>query len=271
MLRSTYKQYKSVTFALVNIFMQTRLIVIYSLFMVWALGTVAQVPDLYMVNIKGVITSAENNEPVPYAHVINVRVHGGTTTNADGRFSITMLTEDTLIIRAVGFVDQKMTINEFPPKNLYEIVMKPVRYLLDEITVTGENQMRRKLGLPDAKPLNIPTELRGAAFNEKPPWYAAFLSPLSFLQYHLGSEEKQKRETLVTIKNNEEWMKFSRFFNLETITRLTGLEGKDADQFMVYCNLNNRLPYFAGQMEVEFQIMDLYFKYKREQTEELKD
>ena len=251
--------------------MQTRLIVIFVLLTICGTKIFAQVPDLYMVNIKGVVTSAENNEPIPYAHVINARVHGGTTTNADGMFSTTMLTEDTLIIRAVGFVDQKLAITEFPPKNLYEIVMKPVRYLLGEITVNGENQMRRRLGLPDAKPLDIPTELHGAAFNERPPWYAALLSPISFLQYHLGADEKQKRETLKTIKNNEEWMKFSRYFNLETIKRLTGLEGKEADQFMVYCNLNNRLPYFAGQMEVEFQIMDLYFKYKREQAEKEKD
>lgn len=247
--------------------MQTRLIVIFALLTIWGTKVSAQVPDLYMVNIKGIVNSADNNEPIPYAHVINARVHGGTTSNADGMFSITMLTEDTLIIRAVGFVDQKLTINEFPPKNLYEVVMKPVRYLLGEVTVFGENQLRKRLGLPDAKPLNIPTELRGTAFNEKPPWYAALISPLSFLQYHLGVEEKNKREILTTIHNNKEWIQFSQYFNLETINQLTGLEGKEADQFMVYCNLNNRLPYFAGQMEVEFQIMDLYFKYKREKAE----
>lgn len=248
--------------------MRAKSIIIFTLFILLGNISYAQVPDLYMVNIRGLVTSADNNEPVPYAHVINARVHGGTTTNADGRFSITMLTEDTLIIRAVGFVDQKLTINEFPPKNLYEIVMKPVRYLLNEVTVTGENQLGRKLGLPEAKPLNIPKELRGAAFNEKPPWYAALVSPLSFLQYHLGTEEKHKREILNTIHNNEEWMLFSRYFNLEAIKKLTGLEGKEADQFMVYCNLHNRLPYFAGQMEIEFQIMDLFFKFKKEKKDE---
>ena len=247
--------------------MQNRFNAILFFLLIGISTAIAQVPDLYMVNIKGVITSAEGNDPVPYAHVINARVHGGTITNADGMFSINMLTEDTLIIRAVGFVDQKLTIDEFPPKELYEIVLKPVRYLINEITVKDENGLGRKLGLPNAKPLDIPTELRGAAFNEKPPWYAALLSPLSFMQYHLGKDEKHKREIRTTIANNEEWLKFSRYFNLETITRLTGLEGKEADQFMVYCNMNNRLPYFAGQMEVEFQIMDLYFKYKREKTE----
>ncbi|MBN2805475.1 MAG: carboxypeptidase-like regulatory domain-containing protein, partial [Prolixibacteraceae bacterium] len=57
----------------------------------------AQTPELYFVNIRGKVTSAENGEPVPYAHVINPRVHGGTTTNADGYFSISLFTEDTLI------------------------------------------------------------------------------------------------------------------------------------------------------------------------------
>jgi len=57
------------------------------------------------------------------------------------------------------------------------------------------------------------------------------------------------------------------YHNLDNINRLTGLDGSEADEFMVYCNINNRLPYFASQMEIEFQIMDLYFKFKKEKTE----
>lgn len=227
----------------------------------------SQAQDLYVVNIKGFVKSAETGEPIPYAHIINPRVHGGTTSNADGIFSIRMLTEDTLIIRSIGFVDEKLTVNEFPPKDLYEVVLKPVRFLIDEVTVTENLDMKKRLGLPDPEPLNIPTELRGDAFNEKPPWFAAFLTPISFVQYHTSQKEKEKREVRKIIQNNEEWLTFSNYHNLENIKRLTGLDGIDADKFMMYCNLNNRLPYFASQMEIEFQIMSLYFKYKQEQTE----
>lgn len=227
-------------------------------------SAMAQAPDLYVVNIRGIVTSAEDGEPLPYAHVINPRVHGGTTTNADGMFTIRMLTEDTLIIRSVGFVDQKLTIDEFPPKKLYKVVLKPVRILLDEITVTKDLHMRERLGLPDAKPLNIPIELRGDAFNEKPPWFAAFLTPLSFIQYHTSKREKEKREIRKIIQNNEQWMTFSRNYNLEIIKKLTGLDGAEADKFMIYCNLNNQLPYNASQLEVDFQIMNLFYKYKKE-------
>lgn len=229
-----------------------------------ALVSTSQVSDLYVVNINGLVISAEDGEPIPYAHIINGRVHGGTTTNSEGRFAIRMLTEDTLIIRSVGFVDYELTINEFPPKELYEVSMKPVRYLLDQVDVTKDLNMRERLGLPDAKPLNIPIELRGDAFNEKPPWYAAFVSPLSFLQYHTSKKEKQKRELRQIIISNEQWLTFSNFHNLENIQRLTGLKGVEADKFMIYCNLHNRLPYNAGQLQVDFQIMDLYFKYKKE-------
>ncbi len=232
----------------------------------------AQVPDLYMVNVRGRITNIETGEPIPYAHIINPRVHGGTTSNDDGYFSLQILTEDTLILRAIGFVDEKFFVTEFPPKKLYTVQMKPVRFLIKEITVTEDMSMRKKLGLPDAEPLNIPIELRGDGFNKKPPWYVAFLSPLSFAQYHLSGNEKEKRETLKAIKNNEEWVLFSTYHNLENIQRLTGLNDEEADRFMVYCNMNNRLPYFASQMEIEFQIMDLFFKYKKEKEQtEVKD
>jgi hypothetical protein len=124
--------------------------------------------------------------------------------------------------------------------------------------------MRKRLGLPDAETLDIPAELRGDAFNKKPPLIAAFFNPISFLNYHLSDKEKSKRETLKAIKNDKEWLEFSTFFNLDNIKRLTGLNDDDADEFMIYCNLNNRLPYFASQMEIEFQIMDLFFKFKKE-------
>ncbi len=227
----------------------------------------AQEIDLYIVSIKGTIISSDNAEPVPYAHIINPRIHGGTTSNADGYFSINMLTEDTLIIRAVGFVDYKFTVKEFPPKDSYEIKLNPVRYLLNEVTVTEKNRLKDQLGLPDAKPLDVPIELRSSTFNEKPSFLAAILSPASFLTYHLSGEEKSKRATLKAIQSGKEWDQFSMYHNLDNINRLTGLDGSEADEFMVYCNINNRLPYFASQMEIEFQIMDLYFKFKKEKTE----
>jgi hypothetical protein len=228
----------------------------------------AQEMDLYFVNIKGTIVSADNGEPVPYAHIINPKVHGGTTSNTDGYFSINMLTEDTLIIRSIGFVDYLFTINEFPPKDKYEIKMNPVRYLLNEVTVNEKNNLKEQLGLPNAKTLDIPIELRSNTFNEKPPLIAAFFNPISYLTYHLSNSEKTKRETLKAIKSGKEWDQFSIFHNLDNIIRLTGLSGDEADEFMIYTNMNNRLPYFASQMEIEFQIMDLFFKFKKEKNSE---
>lgn len=246
-----------------NMFIKKHIILF--IMLLGAITASAQDIELYLVNIKGVVSSIESGEPIPYAHVINPRSHTGTTTNADGFFSITMLTEDTLLVKAVGYVDQKFNLKEFPPKEHYEIIMKPRNYLLDEVTVTEKYKMREKLGLPEAQPLDIPKELRGSDFNEKPPWYAAFVNPLGVLYYHTSKEEKQKRATLKTIENNKQWLEFSEHHNLETIEKLTGLTGKEADKFMLYCNINNQLPYFASQMEIEFQIMNLYFKYKQEQ------
>ncbi len=225
----------------------------------------AQSIELYMVNVKVQVLGIDDGAPVAYAHVINPRVRGGTTTNADGYFTIQMLTEDTLIIRSMGFVDYHFSLTEFPPKDLYYIKMQPVRHLINEVTVTERNQLKDKLGLPEAKPLDIPIELRGSSYNEKPPLLSAFLNPLSYAHYFLSEEEKRKRETLKVIRDDKQWNTFATYHNLTTIKKLTGLDGDEADQFMIYCNINNHLPYFASQMEIEFQIMDLFFKFKKEQ------
>ncbi|HNW51612.1 MAG TPA: carboxypeptidase-like regulatory domain-containing protein [Prolixibacteraceae bacterium] len=238
--------------------------VIFFLLFLSFLSAKAQEIDLYVVTIKGVIVGADDGEPIPYVHVINPREHSATTTNADGYFSISMLTDDTLIIKSIGYEEYHFKLKEFPPKELYKIILNPVRYKLNEITVKGDAGLKKKLGLPDAGTLDIPIELRGSDYNKKPPLIAAFFNPVSYLNYHLNGEEKEKRATLKAIKNNEEWIQFSAYFNLENIKRITGLKDEEADRFMIYCNLNNRLPYFASQMEVEFEIMDLYFKYKKE-------
>ncbi len=227
------------------------------------LGLNAQNMDLYLVNIRGTVVDQSTGEPIPYAHVINPHQHSGTITNADGLFSLNMLTEDTLLIKSVGYGDYRFHLEEFPPLNHYTIKVKPVKLAIGEITVTGENGLKDRLGLPDADPLDIPVELRGSAFNEKPPWFAALLSPISFAQYYLSKTEKGKRELRTTIKEGEQWAKYSMHFNLPRITKLTGLTGSEADEFMMYCNMNNRLPYNATSLQVDFQIMDLFFKYKK--------
>jgi hypothetical protein len=225
----------------------------------------AQKLELYPVFVKARVESVDGGDPVPYAHVINSRIRGGTTTNSDGEFSINMLTEDTLVIRAIGFVDYSFNVTEFPPKDLYVIKMQPVRYLLNEVTVTEKQDLKRNLGLPNAKPLDIPIELRGNSFNEKPPIWAAFINPLAFAHYHLSAGEKEKRDVINVIRDEKQWNEFARFFHLEAIERITGLTGAEADKFVMYCNMNNRLPYYASQLEIEFQIRDFYYKYLKEQ------
>ena len=231
----------------------------------------AQEMDVYLVNIRGKVVDIETGNSIPYAHVINPSQHSGTTTNADGDFSINMLTEDTLLIKAIGYGDYRFHPEEFPPLNHYELRIKPIRFSVGEVTVEAENGLKKSLGLPDAKPLDIPVELRGNAFNEKPPWYAAFVSPISFAQYFLSSKEKGKRELYSAIKEGEQWSQYAVNFNLPKIKKLTGLDGTDADEFMIYCNMNNRLPYDATPMQIDFQIMDLFFKYKKMKLEQKSD
>jgi hypothetical protein len=243
--------------------------IIVILFVAGFYTTKAQEIELYVVNIKGKIMSTDSNEPIPYAQVINPRVHGGTTSSGEGFFSINMLTEDTLIIRSMGFIDYFFTVKEFPPKPLYEIRLTPKSYQLKEVTITDNTRLKKNLGIPDSKTLDIPIELRSNTFNEKPPLLAAFFNPVSYLSYHLSDSEKSKRETLKAIQNGKEWDEFSTYHNLENIKKITGLDGDEADEFMIYCNLNNRLVYSASQMEIEFQIMDLFFKYKKMKAEML--
>lgn len=221
--------------------------------------------DPVLIRLQALIVSISDGMPVPYAHVINHRTHSGTTSNSAGLFTMEMLNIDSLEISAMGFGRQTVRI---PPKytgdTVYVIRIRPVNYLIGEVKVTGEKQKVNMDGIPVGKPVDIDPYLRGDAFNEKPPVLAALLNPISYWQYYLSRREKQKRKAREALALEKNWELHSLNYNKKIVMMLTGLNDSQADEFMVWFNSQNILPYTATEYEVRAAVREYFRIYRRE-------
>jgi hypothetical protein len=217
--------------------------------------------DPILVRLKAQLVNAADSSPIPYANIVNNRNRTGTITNNDGYFTLDVLNIDSLIVSSVGY--QKTVL--YVPHNYmgYETLtftMNPVSYAVREVDVTGEKPKVAE-GLGTGKPVDIPVELRGDAFNEKPPLIAALFNPVSYWYYHLSGREREKRDVREAIALQQNWEMHTQNYNKEMVMKLTGLNEAAADSFMLWFNAQNVLPYTSSEYEVRASIRYFYEKY----------
>jgi hypothetical protein len=130
--------------------------------------------------------------------------------------------------------------------------------------VHGEQKKVNMEGVPVGKKNDLAPELRGDAYDKKPPVIAALLTPASFLQYHLSKSEKEKRETRQAIVSDRQWEVISQFYNKELVMNLTGLNNAQADYFMMYINGKGLLNQMRTEYDVRAIIKEQYKLYIEE-------
>lgn len=220
--------------------------------------------DPILVRLKGRLVSAADSTAIPYANIVNNRNRSGTITNNEGYFTLDVLNIDSLIVTSVGYQKEVLYIpHNYMGYETLTFTMNPVSYALGEVEVKGEKpSIAGDLGT--GKPVDIPVELRGDAFNEKPPLLAALFNPVSYLNYYLSGREREKRDVREAIALQKYWEMHSLNYNQEMVMKLTGLKEAAADSFMLWFNSLNVLPYTSSEYEVRASINYYFEKYKEE-------
>jgi hypothetical protein len=248
--------------------MRKEILIGFLLFLTTAFSSRAQndapLVDPILIRLKARIISAEDSSGVPYANIINNRTHSGTITNGEGYFTLDMLNIDSLVVTSVGFEKKVLKVPyNYNGQEVLTYVMNPRNYPVGEVEVRGESPSM-DLGVGTGKPVNIDPELRGDAFNEKPPLIAAFFNPVSYWQYYLSKSERRKRDVREAMAIERNWEMHSKNYNKEVVMKLTGLNEAEADSFMVWFNAQNVLPYTATEYEVRASITYYFDQYKKE-------
>ncbi len=223
--------------------------------------------DPILIRLKARIVSKGDSMPIPYANIVYTRTRTGTSSNAGGYFSMEMLNTDSLNATAMGFKPHAIRVpRNYSETEVLTIYMQPVVYAIREVEVAGAKNRPNLDGLPVGKSTNIPTELRGDAFNEKPPVLAAIFNPLSYWQYYLSKKEKQKRNVRESLALERNWEMHSQNYNKEVVKMLTGLNDEEADEFMIWFNSQYVLPYTSTEYQVRASVREYFEIYKKEKN-----
>ena len=90
--------------------------------------------------ISGVV-SGEDGEPVAGASIVEKGTTNGTTTDIDGKFSLSVIDDAILQISYIGYITQEITTKN---QNFINITLAEDAMMLDEVVVIGYGTMKRK-------------------------------------------------------------------------------------------------------------------------------
>lgn len=221
--------------------------------------------DPMPLRLKGQVLNIDDEMPVAFAFVLNHRTKTGVTTDEQGRFTMEILNIDSLSITSLGFtkVTVRIPLNH-NENNVLILYARPVRFALPEVKVQGEQAKVNMDGVPVGKKVDIDPQLRGDAYNKKPPVLAAVFNPVSFLQYYTSKREREKREARAAIITEKRWEYLSQFYNKEIVMELTGMNEFEADSFMIYFNSKGLLSQISTEYDVRAAIREQYKLYREE-------
>ncbi len=216
-----------------------------------------------MVNVKGQVIDELTKEAVGYVQVINMRIRGGTMTDANGNFSVQADPMDTLTFKSLNYKDKKVPVSSIinTENGVAKITISPTRILLGQVEVEGSGPKVNMNGIKVGKSVSVPVELRSDYFASKPKTLTALTKPLSFMSYYLSKDEKEKRTALTAIHSEKDWQILSLVYNKDVIQKVSGFEGDVLEDFMLYCNAFNSLPINASTYDVEKRIRELLVEY----------
>lgn len=221
--------------------------------------------DPMPIRLKGQVLNLEDESPVPNAIVINLRTHTTVSADLQGRFMMDMLNVDSLSVTSLGYSKSIAHVPaNYNEMNVLLIYAKPIRFALPDVNVSGQQKKVNLDGVPVGKKNDVAPELRGDAYNKKPPVVAALLTPISFMQYHLSKGEREKRETRQAIISEKKWETLSQYYNKSLVMELTGMNNGQADLFMIYINQKGLLSQMRGEYDVRTIIKEQYKIYLAE-------
>jgi TonB-dependent Receptor Plug Domain. len=113
------------------------------------------------ITLAGKVIDIENNETLPYVNLIVNRTKNGTSTNADGVFSLLNIPSDTCSVTVTYIGYKPYVLKITPDMSLSDVTIKmePATELLSEVVVLSEKQdllqTNERVGLIKMTPLKM--------------------------------------------------------------------------------------------------------------------
>jgi len=225
-----------------------------------------------LVTIQCQLKSYEEKKPIAYAHILNNGLNIGTTSDTLGFFTIVMRRSDSLYISALGFKKSYFSLPGFWPSNHFSGTI-PVRkkiYMIDPVSVEGFGnyaQFRRKVisSIPPKTPVEESLEYIHEITREEAIKYNKVNVGFNF---SMKTQEEKSLIKLQKILDQQRKQQIIREkFNEENVGELTGLQGQELKDFMIYCRLSEEFLINTSEYDILFMVKSSYRAYKRDKTE----
>ena len=219
-----------------------------------------------------------SSEPVQLAHVVNTNFSLATITDTLGYFRIRANPGDTIQISAIGYTVTQYILDDYTTGEgtFTTLYIKPFVYSIKQVSVNqlgSYDQFKQKFlrltasdlpkGLHPSVMKDLNEDLEGVGYSGP----QAIASPVTYF-YMLWSKEGKSNRKLA------EWMKQDEFadeidykFNAAMVSRVTGYEGPELNEFMEFCNFSRKFLLDANDysiVEVILNKQKIYSKLKKD-------
>jgi hypothetical protein len=219
------------------------------------------------VSVKGTVIDAENQKFIPYAQIASFQQMKVFSADVAGEFNLMLSPDDSIRVMVMGFEPATVSVKTIQKSaKPFEIRLRHTSIPLKEVVIRSEtaNEHLAKVMPSDIKMgyINpIHPSLR-EDFGGRPTVLAAIIKPIDFAYNRLSKVEKNKRRTkrlLITESIQNQYSK-------ELVAEITGLQGKELDDFFVYCNTNIEMKRKENVPMIRIKIINAWEKYRQGKT-----
>lgn len=206
--------------------------------------------------IKGVVVENDSVTVMPFVYIINKSNGNGTMSDNDGKFSLVVQANDTLICSYVGFLKAYIPVDRLmrDSRGDVKLVLIPMTINLNAVTVTSF-----KIKPYEREYMNSIIE------QSKIKTIGYFQSPFSAMYMQYSKEGKQIRKLAQIFEGLMIEEQVQKKLSREILVRLTGDENIDYMAFRRYCYYVN--DYFIishDGVELYSKVMECYYHWKSE-------
>jgi hypothetical protein len=228
-----------------------------------------------LITLLGNLYNSRTFEPVEFAHVINVKDYGATITDSLGNFKINIEKGDTLLITSIGYENKKYVYDGAYQQTIFEsIPMEERVYQIEQVEITPWGTYRefknKFMSLETDNPRDKVHPLLWKDLPEKPdtvePFVPGLTNPISFLYYMFSSEGKSLRKYRELKMEQTKKDKIRSKYNKQLVADLTGLEGKELERFMKFCNFTDEYILNTRKYLILKRVKELYKLYKEKEN-----
>lgn len=237
-----------------------------TLSLLW-LASGAQTDEPKEYKITGRTISSEGNEVVQLASIINLSSSKRAISNRQGYFKMLFLPDDTIFISAIGYQSMTVICRNIDLQKLTDtitVVMKAINVTLKEVNIVSSNPKRDSIARAAAEFLKNDPLMNNydRILNRQ---RGGLMSPLTAMYQQFSKEGRDAVRFEEFLAYAERQKQADRRYNRDFVKRVTKLDDKYLDEFMLFCRLDKE--FIIGSSEYELiqttQKCEREFKVKR--------